>query len=273
MTAPSSNAVHDEGMRLRRKESVPEVSRRQLSAVAASRAIASKGCLLVRGFSSPHQVGLLKQTISDAFASYDANQLLPFVGHDGTPPRDFIRETGGVLAADVPSAIPTLTEAFEEVGVRALATEFFGEAPFLLTSKCTLRWVETKKTLENTPVTAIDFHQDGAFMGADVKTLNIWLALSECGENAPGLDLVPRRLSGVITHDDALTDWTVTDPVARDCAKPVSPLFHPGDALLFDHLMLHRTGLRPGMTEDRYAIETWLGAASAYPPGLNAVPY
>jgi hypothetical protein len=133
--------------------------------------------------------------------------------------------------------------------------------------------VETKKATENAPVTAIDFHLDGAFMGADVKTLNIWLALSECGENAPGLDVVPRRIDSVVTHDDALTDWTVTDGVAQGCARSVSPVFRPGDALLFDHLMLHRTGLRPGMTEDRYAIETWFGALSAYPPGLNAVPY
>jgi hypothetical protein len=119
------------GMRLRRRDLVPEVSLRQLSAVAATEAISSYGCLMVRGFSSPHQVDRLKQMISDAFASYDADRLVPFVGDDGIPPRDFIRETGGVLAADVPSAIPVLTEVFEDVGVRALVTEFFGEAPFV----------------------------------------------------------------------------------------------------------------------------------------------
>ena len=36
------------------------------------------------------------------------------------------------------------------------------------------------------------WHQDGAFMG-DVRALNLWLSLSRCGDEAPGLDIVPRR--------------------------------------------------------------------------------
>ena len=43
------------------------------------------------------------------------------------------------------------------------------------------------------------------------------------------------------------------------------PIFEPGDALLFDHLCLHRTAVGPGMTEDRYATETWSFAPSVYP--------
>jgi hypothetical protein len=47
----------------------------------------------------------------------------------------------------------------------------------------------------------------------------------------------------------------------------VRPRFEPGDALLFDHLMLHRTASEPSMTKRRYAIETWFFAPSAYPDG------
>jgi hypothetical protein len=45
----------------------------------------------------------------------------------------------------------------------------------------------------------------------------------------------------------------------------VRPVFEPGDALLFDHLLVHRTGTAEGMQEVRYAVENWFFAPSAYP--------
>ena len=42
------------------------------------------------------------------------------------------------------------------------------------------------------------------------------------------------------------------------------PVFDAGDALIFDHLNLHRTAIDPGMTRDRHAIETWLFSPSTY---------
>ncbi|NND66331.1 MAG: hypothetical protein HKN19_01975 [Halioglobus sp.] len=39
----------------------------------------------------------------------------------------------------------------------------------------------------------------------------------------------------------------------------------PGDAVLFDELALHRTGVSPSMTETRYAIEMWFFAPSMFP--------
>ncbi len=42
----------------------------------------------------------------------------------------------------------------------------------------------------------------------------------------------------------------------------VRPRFEPGDALVFDEHLVHRTSLEPGLTEDRYALECWLFAPS-----------
>ncbi len=42
------------------------------------------------------------------------------------------------------------------------------------------------------------------------------------------------------------------------------PVFEAGDALIFDHLNLHRTAIDPGMEHDRHAIETWLFSPSTY---------
>ena len=65
-----------------------------------------------------------------------------------------------------------------------------------------------------------------------------------------------------------MLEWSVgegmVDIVSRD-APVVSPVFRPGDAMLFDELMLHRTGIPAQMLHDRYAIESWFFAPSRYP--------
>src|SRR5690606_18436639 len=93
---------------------------------------------------------------------------------------------------------------------------------------------------------------------------------STCGEDAPSIDLVPRRLDGVQPTgvDGALFDWTVSTASAEALAGDAGilrPHFEPGDLLLFDDRLLHRTGYSAGMTQNRYATETWLFATSTYP--------
>lgn len=50
------------------------------------------------------------------------------------------------------------------------------------------------------------------------------------------------------------------------------PDFEAGDALLFDHMFVHRTGTDPRMTKSRYALETWFFVPSAYPDPHRQVP-
>jgi hypothetical protein len=115
-----------------------------------------------------------------------------------------------------------------------------------------------------------DWHQDGAFMGSDIRSVNVWLSLSHCGQDASGLECLPRRLSEVLPTGShgAYFNWSVgpgmVDAVAQG-QSTVSPVFAPGDALLFDHFFLHRTGIPAGIAKDRYAIESWFFAPSAYP--------
>jgi len=60
--------------------------------------------------------------------------------------------------------------------------------------------------------------------------------------------------------------WTTNPQAAKDVSEgcTVRPVFAAGDAILFDHLCLHRTAASPGMTKTRYAIETWIMAPSTY---------
>jgi hypothetical protein len=103
-----------------------------------------------------------------------------------------------------------------------------------------------------------------------VRALNLWLSLSDCGRDAPGLDLVPRRLEEFVTTqtDEAWLDNAISQRMAEQAAgeKPIlRPVFKPGDALLFDDLFLHKTGSDPTMTKPRFAIENWFFGASGFP--------
>jgi ectoine hydroxylase-related dioxygenase (phytanoyl-CoA dioxygenase family) len=117
--------------------------------------------------------------------------------------------------------------------------------------------------------TGTDWHQDGAFLGDDIRTVNVWLTLTDCGEDAPGLDVVAKRLPGVLETGTkgAQFDWSVGPDLVAEVAPNdvVRPPFRAGDALLFDQRNLHRTGVSPGMVRERYAVETWFFAPSSYP--------
>ena len=172
-------------------------------------------------------------------------------------------------AADSPRVMFDLLESFERAGMRQMLTAYLSGRPTLSVNKGTLR--RARPTVDTAW-----WHQDGAFLGRDIRSLNVWLSLSHCGRDAPGLEVVPERLAGIVETgtQGADFDWSVGDSVAAEASgeKASRPVFKPGDALLFDHLLLHRTFTDPAMTGTRYATETWFFAPSAYPDPADQVP-
>jgi ectoine hydroxylase-related dioxygenase (phytanoyl-CoA dioxygenase family) len=167
-----------------------------------------------------------------------------------------------VLTADSPDVFHKLLDAFEARGLIDVVAAVLGERPAMSVGKSTLRRVP--------PGRPLSWHQDGAFLGPETRSLNVWLAVSPCGEDAPGLHLVGARVGELVGEDaEGKPSWFVgSNIIERLQARGmpvVSPVFGPGDALLFDQLMLHTTGSRPGMTKTRWAIETWLFAPSTFP--------
>lgn len=261
---------------------LPEVRPSDLDVGVLRRGLARHGCLLVRGLVAPGRAAELAAGIDTALEAFDRTADVPSAG--GEPDtdgwyvpfrprpgayrvggrRDWVRASGALWTADSPRMLFELTELVEATGIGDLVREHLGERPALSANKCTLRRV---------PVTTnAGWHQDGAFLGRDVGTLNLWLSLSHCGEDAPGLDIVPRRFDDVVETGTggAFFDWAVGDEVAQREAGDTGilrPAFAPGDALLFDHLLLHRTAVSPEMTRERHAIETWFFAPSTYPEG------
>jgi hypothetical protein len=251
-------------------ERIPEIPREQLTVERLRSGISNHGSLLVRGLLNREQVGQLTGDIDKALAAFDANAdgvgrpdlsgwYEPFT-QDRRSNRKKKRARGSVLAVDSPPTLFDLIETLEHVGVGRLTHGYFGEPPMILARKATLRRITHDAKTGG-------WHQDGAFMGRGIRSLNVWLSLSHCGDDAPGLDVVGRRLDDLVqSGDGAFADWGVKPHIAEQvgAGAMVRPIFDPGDALLLDHLTLHRTAVDEGMKNDRYAIETWLFAPSTY---------
>ena len=264
-------------------DGIPEVTGDELTSEALAAGIVHHGALLVRNLVPPSWVERLTGDIDQALAGHDRWRetkdpadsepwFVPFSG--GGEPADehalmfarrWTRSGGGAWFVDSPRACFDVLEAYEEVGLRRIIGEYLGERPAFNVKKSTLRC---------TPVdlNGADWHQDGAFLGEGIRTMNVWLALTPCGgydADAPGLDVVPRRLDEIQETGTrgAWFEWSVSQEIVDELtvdAPVVRPMFQPGDALLFDEMNLHRTALEPDMATPRYALESWFFAPSCY---------
>jgi hypothetical protein len=267
----------------------------ELTAEVVRDSILRYGCAFVRGLIPREDVDLLVEGIDRAYEGCDrqaerggwarggpeddpelemetAPWYFRFEGGKGMlvtgMTRKFIREGGGVWTVESPGVMFDFLETLERAGLRPLIADYLGERPALSLYKSTLRRTH--------PLPRAEWHQDGAFLGDGIRTINLWLCLSDCGEDAPGLDLLPRRLDRVVETGEggAILDWTAGPETVEKVAEGVPvirPKFEPGDALLFDELFLHRTATDETMTRNRYAIETWFFAPSLYP--ADQIPF
>jgi len=252
-------------------EGIPEIRADKLSASSIRSGIENHGSLIVREIITSRQVEMLRNNIERVLEAYDAVEsdsvspenegwYEPFDRDTTVRDRVTKRSKGAILTADSPPALFDLLETFDSCGLSAAIRDFFGEPPVLVTRKGTLRRVRH----DVNPFGG--WHQDGAFMGENIRSLNIWIALSDCGVNAPGLDIVAKRLPGIVKTGSKFAAWTTNPEAAKEVSEghTVRPVFAAGDAIIFDHLCLHRTAADHGMTNTRYAIETWLVAPSTY---------
>jgi hypothetical protein len=253
---------------------LPEVAPAELTPEVLRAGILRHGFLLVRGFLDTEEALRLAGEIERAFAAREAVQAgrpAPdgyYEEFEPGPPfedlgihRPWIAVAGGVWGADSPRVMLDLLGLLVETGLRSVAAEYLGEPPTVSVHKCTLRKAE--------PDVPGAWHQDGRFMG-ETRSLNMWLSLSHCGDEAPGLDLIPRRIDHILptgadgtSHENVVSPTAIAE-VARETGI-VRPIFEPGDLMLFDDLFLHKTGSDPEMPKPRYAVENWFFAPSSFP--------
>jgi hypothetical protein len=275
-TAPDPNWPREYADPFPDAAGLPEIPAAQLTTEILAGAILHHGALLVRGLIAPDEARKLADGITraiDGFEAWTANRALPatpwFTPADISVygklsnTRPWILGGGGAWAADSPRMLFEWVELLERTGMIDLVAGYLRERPALSVGKTTLRRVPAS-------LNGTGWHQDGAFLGKDVRSVNLWLALSPCGRDASAIDLVPKRIPYIVETgtQGAIFDWSVgtgvVDTLAQD-APVASPEFAAGDALLFDHLFLHRTSLPPNRTKDRWAIESWMFAPSCYP--------
>jgi hypothetical protein len=256
--------------RLPQTDGLPDIARADLDPGLLRAGILRDGCLLVRGlvardaalaFADGIERAFRERERGDAAAAGWYEEFEPHPRFGPVNERPWIKEGGGVLAIDSPTLSFELRELFESAGVPRLVAGYLGEPPLVSVQKTTLRKAE--------PSVPGAWHQDGAFMG-DVRSLNLWLALSRCGDEAPGLDVVPRRLDAFAATgtDEAVLSYQVSQRAAEEAAggtEIVRPVFEPGDALFFDEMCLHQTASDPSMPNPRFAIENWFFGGSAFP--------
>lgn len=261
---------------------IPEIAPDELSADVLRSAIAEHGALLVRNLFPEEVIAGFppaidrvldavdlppaeKKKLSNTYFSPPDNlvSIMPEGPMELAALRVFNTKVGAVMCPEAPSVAEALLELFEERGIKELITEYLDEPPVLSVKK----WVLRRSVL---PVEEAGWHQDGAFMGTDINTINLWLPLTDCGgeTGAPGMDLVPQRLNSIVSAEGATFDWSVSDSYVTDAFngnRPVAPVFNAGDAFFFDHFYLHRTQFREDFTRLRYAIETWFFGESTFP--------
>ena len=266
---------------------LPEIAPDELTPELLRASILDHGALLVRGLVSDEACGSLREGIDRTFEareaagnggvgngyyeefdpdSYDLKAL-----EQGAQAEQGTQAAVGrwpqpdsILAADSPRMMFEMLEAFGQSGLLELARGYLAEHPAITMQKCTLR-----RAIPVNEAGYKGWHQDGRFLG-DVRALNVWLSLSHCGDDAPGLDLVPRRLDHIVPTgtEGAVLEWVVSPAKAEEAADGLPilrPIFEPGDVMLFDHLYLHATASDPGMSKLRYAIESWFFGPSGFP--------
>jgi hypothetical protein len=271
--ASGSAAFAAAGAALPPGDRLPEFTRDEVNPELLRSAILRDGCLLVRGLVDRGDAEWFAQQIDRSFAERDRHdsgqphdaqlydEFTPDPRYGEELARPWIKEGGGVLAVDSPLLNFKMMELFAQARLPELVRGYLGEAPLVTAQKTTLRKAE--------PSVPGAWHQDGKFMGP-VRALNLWLSLSRCGDEAPGLDIVPKRIDEFVTTqtDEALLDYMISQRMAEDAAGETGilrPIFEPGDALFFDDVFLHKTGSDPNMPKPRYAIENWFFGGSGFP--------
>ena len=263
---------------------VPEIDAGELTVGRLRSAITSHGSLIVRNMFDKSVTDPLKHVIDrviDACAAktapsvntyynppHNLRTIMPRSDRELANTRNFHQESGSAMCVEAPSVAESLLQLYEAHDLKALVEEYLGEPPCLTVKK----WVLRRSVL---PVAEAGWHQDGAFMGANINSINMWVPLNECGgeTGAPGMDVVPLRLMDIVPSDGAQFDWSVSDSQASEGlggGKPLKPVFNEGDAFFFDHFFLHRTQYRTDFTKIRYAIETWFFGETSFPK--NQIP-
>jgi hypothetical protein len=297
---PSRRVIDDARMSRPVDFEVPEVEADVLTVDIVKEAISDKGCLIVRNFLNELEAQQMQSYVDYSFKLHNKPEnkvsqyllkqveLAKAVEHakddiakqretnktytDITKIARKLGRTLGQSSSQLTATTPIITDKilalYDRKGLKDLLNDYFENEPCVSIYK----WVLRKAM---SPPVPIDFHQDGAFMGPGIDSLNVWVALSDCGgdSDAPGMDFLPVRLKSDFEKGTGSMNWTVAESAVHDVygqQAVVAPRFNRGDALFFDHFLVHRTQHVADCARNRYAVETWFFDSVNFPK--NQIP-
>lgn len=256
----------------------PEIDHREMTPDVVRGALAHHGCLLVHDFFDRSTIERLRNDIdhiADGFDRWMASSQQqgtpgwyePFEDGDATLPlsiRNMCGPLGTFYSADSPRGSLHLTDAFDAAGMPELLTECMDEPVLLGIEKTALRRVPP-----NVPTA---WHQDGIRFGRDVGLLNVWVALCHCGIEAPTLGIFPMRPTEILPLDvESEVPWEIRRDALAEATAGVEAMelvLRPGDAVLFDEMLLHTTVTHDRMSTPRHCADAWFFPRSAFPTDL-----
>lgn len=230
-------------------------------------------CLLARGLFDRADVLRLRDAATKTYGVYDRGMAAIKAGAE--PPSDVniitadgfgksrdelanFRRFGSLVLGFCPYAVGVVSTVLSKSQIKGCVEAYFDQPIGLSLNSSSVRLSEIGNDIRRV------FHQDGSFLGgADAETINCWIALDDCGVDAPGLEVFPQRVKELLPvgGPGAVTSWEVSESDAYDrmgADQAWFPTFKAGDAFIFDHMHLHRTHLTEAMTRDRFAAECWM---------------
>lgn len=242
-----------------------DIAAEDLTVQALINGVRAHGYLIVRGFFAEQTCADLRAMIDRVFLAKqepgmeDPDWFAYLCDVDGNLVSPWFRdvthwEDSTLPVPDSPLLAKEVMDRFAQANVSELVRGYLGAVPALTLEKWNIRRVP--------PTTDTSWHQDGAFMGTHLHTLNLWITLSDCGTAASGLDILDKRLDKIVPTGapGAHFDWDVSPVTVEEIrgeSQVLSPDFAAGDAVFFDQFLLHRTGVKPTIHEVRYALESW----------------
>ena len=223
-------------------EDLPSIDASRLSGTTIAAGVRTRGAIVVRGLLDESTVASLRPLADPEAVQVNVFELTPRAEH----------------------MVNALAAIFHSTGLLHVTEQYLGDEPVVLAHRTVVRREENTR--------GIAWHQDAPFFGGRRwDSLNFWIALSRCGDRCPSLSIVPDRFEEVI--DETNTSLRPTEKIlatARDRVQRgqvVQPVLDPGDALLFDELTLHRTGMQKWDVPSREVVRAWFFAASRFPVG------
>lgn len=228
---------------------LPDIRSKNFSSSELAAAVLSHGGLVVRGLYSMEQVERLQ---SLAEQEEDSNR-------GGTGP-----------LGCTPHSLFELLDIYKECGLLEAVTEYLDGEPLMFGERAKLRCHRAGRDKN----AAIPWHQDVNFFGRMSFGINCWAAVTHCGRDNPGLEIIPCRTEQRLGWEEAngiaplnygrdipleqFTELTRRYP-------PVNVVLEPGDAVFFDEMTLHKTALRRWQLREQIVTISWFFSASGFP--------